>query len=553
MWEKFLSMRLLYKIITFTIGVLIVVIGVNFYLFVDRYIEDVEKAFIGRAASFISVADEAKNNIEELDHGWEVAGTAAELEGLEFHVPAFNAEEPENDPSNDPKSGKFRTGLLKDLINQAQANGDDFMHRINTEYNNLHYMRVIRYTEGCIDCHQENDPQAKVGSIHGAYEVIIPLDKMDEQISGLIINSFTISLIITVLAVILFVFLIKLTIIKPLHNCIDFARAIEQGDVSQEIDVTQSDELGTLMSSLNGMAANLHTTLTEINTNASALSASATDFSGIAVNMKNSSDNLVEKSSTAAAAAEEMSINMSTISASAEQSSTNLNVVASSTEEMNATISEIAQNSSQAQQITADAVASAESASKKVHLLGEAAVAISKVIEVIMDIAEQTKLLALNATIEAARAGEAGKGFAVVANEVKELAKQTNGATGDIREKIDAIQSSTDGTVEEIAKISKVINNVSEIVSSIAGAIEDQSITTRDIAGNINQAANGVNDMTANVTQAAEVSSSIATDITALDNESIKVKEASGQVDVEVKELQRMSEHLKSIVDTFTL
>ena len=80
--------------------------------------------------------------------------------------------------------------------------------------------------------------------------------------------------------------------------------------------------------------------------------------------------------------------------------------------------------------------------------------------KVITSIAEQTNLLALNATIEAARAGEAGKGFAVVANEVKELARQTAKATGEISQKIDAIQTSTRVAVSAIGSISGTINRI---------------------------------------------------------------------------------------------
>ncbi len=57
---------------------------------------------------------------------------------------------------------------------------------------------------------------------------------------------------------------------------------------------------------------------------------------------------------------------------------------------------------------------------------------IGEVVKLIHSIAAQTNLLALNASIEAARAGEHGRGFAVVASEVKQLAKQTAGATEDI-------------------------------------------------------------------------------------------------------------------------
>ncbi len=123
--------------------------------------------------------------------------------------------------------------------------------------------------------------------------------------------------------------------------------------------------------------------------------------------------------------------------------------------------------------------------------------------ETIADISAQTNLLALNATIEAARAGEAGKGFAVVANEIKDLAKQTAQATGEIKERIDGIQHSTNVTVTGIKKISDIITEIDTIVSGIAVSLDEQSATMTELTSNIVQAGEGISEVSENVAQSS--------------------------------------------------
>ena len=179
----------------------------------------------------------------------------------------------------------------------------------------------------------------------------------------------------------------------------------------------------------------------------------------------------------------------------------NVNTVAAATQELAASINAITQLVEQSNTVAREATLRANESNEQVKSLAIAAGQISDVVQLISDIAGQTNLLALNATIEAARAGEAGKGFAVVANEVKSLATATAKATGDITERIRAIQTESSAAAHSIEEIAKTIHSINEMTGAVSLAVSEQDSATREIAQSVQSAATS----TAEVSQSVEL------------------------------------------------
>lgn len=223
-----------------------------------------------------------------------------------------------------------------------------------------------------------------------------------------------------------------------------------------------------------------------------------------------SAHHLTEVSRRMSANAEETTAQANMASAASEQVSVNTRTVALAIRDLNVSIQEIAANTGRAAQVGAEAVDVANSTSSIITNLGSSSGQIGEVVQVISTIAHQTNLLALNATIEAARAGEAGKGFAVVANSVKELARQTAGATEDIGRQVTAIQRDTTEAVQAISRIGDIIRQINERQTSIASSVEEQSVTAREIERNLDEAARGTNEIARSIATLAQAAQSTA-------------------------------------------
>lgn len=368
-------------------------------------------------------------------------------------------------------------------------------------------------------------------------------------------NSIVITTVIAATLALLFFFFMARSIVKPLNLAVLGLKDIAEGegDLTMRLEVKTKDEVGELSTWFNTFVEKLHGVISDVGNNIQHFNSSAEDLSSLSKTMSAGSEDAANRATTVAAAAEQMSANMNAVAAASEQAATNVNMVASAAEEMSATVNEIAGNTSKARQITEKAVNKTDMASQRMDALGNAATEISKVTEAITAISEQTNLLALNATIEAARAGEAGKGFAVVANEIKELAKQTSEATLDIRQKIEAIQSSTSLTVGEMNEIKTVIRDINDIVSTIATAVEEQSASTAEIATNVSQAAQGIAEVNENVSQSSTVSQEISEEINEVSQTAGTINKDSEKVNNQASELLTLAEQLASIVNQFKL
>ncbi|WP_033068058.1 methyl-accepting chemotaxis protein [Thalassospira australica] len=196
-----------------------------------------------------------------------------------------------------------------------------------------------------------------------------------------------------------------------------------------------------------------------------------------------------------AAAAERVTVQTETATGAASESQAHSNAIGDAANRLREAIVSIANRVEHQREIAQNAVGSTEESARAVDDLREVASSIEQIVDLIRGIAGQTNMLALNATIEAARAGEAGKGFAVVAAEVKNLASQTERATEQITEHVNAMGAVTDRCVASMEDVGVTVRSMMSISEEVAGDVEHQRRETEEITGAISLAGDAVHNV----------------------------------------------------------
>lgn len=317
------------------------------------------------------------------------------------------------------------------------------------------------------------------------------IEKVRQTAVALALSLVFVILVLTLILSIMF----SATITGPILSIEKTIALLTAGDLTKRLKMKGRDEIGVMSRNLNVFLERLSASIEKIHGATSEnvkvkdkLVDASTEAQSAVEEIKANSESIVElvnklnrRVVTAESAINTIGDNVSVLNEQIEEQASLVGKSSSSLTEMltsmdrlqviaekdKVSADELVAESATGKEVFQQTFQKIEEISKSIDLIREIAIVIS-------DISSQTSILGMNAAIEAAHAGEFGKGFSVVAEEIRNLSEATslrsreiNDAVAEIISKIGSATTSSEGTTTAFEKIDQQIHVVSNSIVEI--------------------------------------------------------------------------------------
>lgn len=333
--------------------------------------------------------------------------------------------------------------------------------------------------------------------------------------------------------------IIRKAVTIPLKKTVTIISEIASGDLTRSFRFDRKDEVGQIIEALNTMVISLKEIIYMVSDSVHKTSAASFEIS---------------------AAVEEQA-------AVTAQQSSSVSEITATMEELSITTTQVAEHSNAVAKIASESLNNTKIGARSVEMvmnkmteinidnqknirdiidLGKKSEEINKVMVIINNIADQTKLIAFNAALEASSAGEAGKRFGVVAAEIRRLADSVMESTAETETKIKEIQDAVNNMVIASEKSSKEIHEGLDYSTETA-------VKLNEIVKGAQDTSDAAKQISLSTQQELSATEQVLTALKEIEQGAKQAATSIGQIGFISKDFKNLSKDLTNLVNKFKI